>query len=81
MEQSENVFEEYLDNNVPDQPALLLVFIIICIAPNNIFSSPGLCPWRAYVVTQLLVLASIGICVGVQVSTMFGFDSKVCIVF
>ena len=41
-----------------------------------IFSSPGLCPWRDYVVTQSLASASIG----VHVSTIFKF-SKVCIVF
>ena len=42
----------------------------------NIISSPGLCPWRAYVVTQALESAS----VGARVSTMFKF-SNVCIVF
>ena len=53
-----------------------------------LFSSPGLCPWRAYVVTQSLASASVGVhvgvrvsvCVGVRVSTVFKF-SKVCIVF
>ena len=46
------------------------------------FSSPGLCPWRAYVVTQSLASASVGVRVrvGVRVSTMFKF-SKVRIVF
>ena len=43
-----------------------------------VFSSPGLCPWRAYVVTQALTSASIG--VAICVSTMFKF-SKVSIVF
>ena len=28
-----------------------------------IFSLPGLCPWRAYVVTQSLASASVGICI------------------
>ena len=50
----------------------------------NIFSSPGLCPWRAYVVTQVLASASVGIHIGVGVSvcvgTMFKF-LNVCIVF
>ena len=53
--------------------AMLLFHIV-----KVIFSSPGLCPWRAYVVTQSL--ASVGVCVGVRVSTMFKF-SKVFIVF
>ena len=44
------------------------------------FSSPGLRPWRAYVVTQALASASVGVRVGVRVSTMFKF-SNVCIVF
>ena len=44
------------------------------------FSSPGLCPWRAYVVTQSLASASVGVGARVHVSTMFKF-SKVCIVF
>ena len=48
----------------------------------TIFSSLGLCPWRAYVVTQSLESVSVGIRVGVhvRVSTMFKF-SKVGIVF
>ena len=47
-----------------------------------IISSPGLCPWRAYVVTQALASASVGVGVRVRVrvSTMFKF-SNVCIVF
>ena len=44
----------------------------------GLFSSPGLC--RAYVVTQSLASASVGICVCVRISTMFKF-SKVCTVF
>ena len=49
------------------------------------FSSPGLCPRRAYVVYQALASASVGVRVGVgvgvgvRVSTMFKF-SKVSIV-
>ena len=46
------------------------------------FSSLGLCPWRAYVVTQALASTSVGVHVRVGncVSTMFKF-SNVCIVF
>ena len=40
-----------------------------------LISAPGLCSWRAYVVTQSLASASFG----VRASTMFKF-SKVCIV-
>ena len=28
----------------------------------KIFSLPGLCPWRAYVVTQALAPESVGVC-------------------
>ena len=45
---------------------------------TSIVSSPGLCPKRAYVVTQLS--ASLSVRAVVRISTMFKF-SKVCIVF
>ena len=49
---------------------------------SSIFSSPGLCPWRAYDVTQALGSVSVRVRVGVsiRVSTMSKF-SNVCIVF
>ena len=43
----------------------------------HLFRSPGLCPWRGYVVTQAF---GNGVSVGVGVSTMFKF-SNVCIFF
>ena len=45
-----------------------------------IVSLPGLCPWRAYVVTQLLASVSVRLPIGIHVSTMFKF-SKVCVAF
>ena len=45
---------------------------------KQLISSPGLCPWRAYVVTQALASASVSVRLGI--STMFKF-SNVCIVF
>ena len=48
------------------------------------FNSPGLCPWRDYVVTQSLASKSVRVHVrdhvGIRVSTVFKF-SKVCIVY
>ena len=69
-------------------PASNTVISRVSVIPRLIFSSPGLYPWRAYVVTQSLTSASvglrvgvhIGVRVGVRVSTMFKF-SKVCIGF
>ena len=58
-----------------------LILSFLCLNPKmrdllNFVSSSGLCPWRAYVVTQ--ALASVGI--RVRVSTMLEF-LHVCIVF
>ena len=65
--------------------SVMKVKVLITTAADNIcilihfISSPGLCPWRGYVVTQSLAsaspLACFGVCrVHVRVSTMFKFS-------
>ena len=73
-----NITKTYLYNFDPLEPH----FYIVKLGFTGVYiiSSPGLCPWRAYVVTQALASASVGVHVGVRVSTMFKF-SNVCIVF